>query len=173
MRLRNIPMLGLFITIGSAQTGGLNLAEAHKQLEWTRTRCVVDTAKTPCRTVRYREYSIGIGSGFDSASIIEAFDRHGSEAKVITAVRRRFWLFPAWTARTTELVLREQNRTVITDHDRKFSTETHGTAVRGSPYGSKTTLQSMEGPSIPTNSDRLPRICSRYRRVIDRCRGRI
>jgi hypothetical protein len=135
MRLPNVVMLGVAATTGFAQMVAVSAVEEHKQLEWKGPQgCLVDFVKTPCHTVRYHEYSFGSSLGFDgitNAETIEAINHEGSEAKITTAVRRKFWLLPAWTAKTSELLLREQNRTVFIDHERKtFATEHHG-AGRG------------------------------------------
>jgi hypothetical protein len=94
-------VLAVIALTAFGQTMAVGAAEAHKQFEWNETvGCVVDFVKTPCRTVRYREYSIGNNLGFDGITNvegIEAVDHQGLEAKVMNVVRRRFWLLPART----------------------------------------------------------------------------
>jgi hypothetical protein len=110
-------------------------AEEHKQLEWKAPQaCLVAFAKTPCRTVRYHEYSFGSSFGFDgitNVETIEATNQDGSEAKIMTIVRRKFWLLPAWTVKAAELFLREQNRTVVIDHEKKIFATQHHNAEHG------------------------------------------
>jgi hypothetical protein len=154
-------MLTFAIASGFAQTGALKFTDTHKQLEWNRTACIVEGGKTPCRTVRYREYSFGVTSGFDSvssASTIEAVDRQGSEVTIRTEVRRRLWLLRAWSARTTQLLLRPQNRVVNIDHDRKaYSAESLSVSGRGTPYWEQDDLQCSHAASHYLYlSERLP-----------------
>ena len=42
----------------------------HKQLDWKGAGgCVVEFVHTPCRTVRYHEYSFGSSLGFDRSAL--------------------------------------------------------------------------------------------------------
>jgi hypothetical protein len=138
MRAGNAAVLAAIALTMVGQTMGISAADAHEQLEWTSTvGCLVDFVKTPCRTVRFREYSFGSGLGFDgitSVEGIEAVDQQGSEAKVMKVVRRRFWLLPSATTTMVSLLLRDQNRTVHVDHDRKVFAAESGAAGRGSQY---------------------------------------
>jgi hypothetical protein len=132
----NQAVLALFAAGGFGQTVVLTDHGEHKPLEWKGGGCVVNFGKTPCRTVRYREYSFGSSLGFDSITrteSIEAFDHDGSEVKIVAAARRRFWLLPELRVRTAEILLRQQNRTLHVVHDRKvFAAENRG-AYNGYP----------------------------------------
>lgn len=77
---------------------------------------------TPCRTVRYHEYSFGSGLGFDRISTsetIEATDHTGSESKTTAGKWRRWWQFfgTGTTFKMTELLLRTEGRVVYIDHE--------------------------------------------------------
>jgi hypothetical protein len=99
--------------------------------------CVVESVHTPCRTVRYHEYSFGSGfgpEGVTRSEHVEAFDHDGSESKTWTAVRSRYWFSPHVTKKITELILRKENQIVIIDHDKRIYQVTAGGANRGMPY---------------------------------------
>src|SRR5207253_1490759 len=69
----------------------LERVQSHKQLVWKGSGgCVVNVAKTPCRTVRSHEFSFGGSLGFDGITMsetIEAFDQDGSTSKTYSAAR--------------------------------------------------------------------------------------
>jgi hypothetical protein len=108
----------------------------HRPLRWKQAgACVVDRANTPCRTVRYREFSFGpsLGSGISKSESVEAVDRSGSESRTTTSTWRPYWLFPQKAARITALVLRTEDRIVVIDHRRRV-VEAHRGANRKMPY---------------------------------------
>jgi hypothetical protein len=111
----------------------------HRQLDWTAAGgCVVEFVHTPCRTVRYHEYSFGSGSGFDRISTsetIEATDHSGSASKTTVERWRRWWQLPGMETRrkVTELVLRTEDRVVYIDHQHRVF-ESHAGANRKWSY---------------------------------------
>jgi hypothetical protein len=94
--------------------------QLHERLDWRRPgSCVVDFVHTPCRTVRYHEYSFGSSLGFDgitNSESVEAVDHDGSESNTTKSTHSRFWFFPQQRREITELVLRQENRTMYIDH---------------------------------------------------------
>ncbi len=121
----------MFRLIAAEQPSGI---ESHNPLKWNGAGgCVVEFVQTPCRTVRYREYSFGRALGFDRISSIErieAIDRAGSESNTMAGNRRRWWQLPGMgtTFRLTALLLRTEGRAVTIDHGhRVYETRPGGT----------------------------------------------
>jgi hypothetical protein len=112
--------------------------DEHKELHWKAADgCVVNFADTPCRTVRYHEYSFGRRLGFDGTTrseCIEAFDQTGSQARTIARTWRRWWPLPEQTSKRTELVLRTEDQIVYIDHERRVYEAHRGGAQRNWPY---------------------------------------
>ena len=112
--------------------------DEHKQLAWRSVGgCVVDFVNTPCRTVRYHEYSFGSSLGFDRTArseAVEATDHTGSESKTRTSTWRGWWCLSQKTSKTTELLLRAADKIVYIDHEHKVYEAHPGAAKRGWPY---------------------------------------
>ena len=142
--------------------------DEHKKLNWSGAGgCVVDFVRTPCRTVRYHQYSFGSPFGFDritSSETIEATDHDGSESKTTSGTRRPPWLFPAERFKTTELLLRSQGQVVDIDHEQRVY-EVHQRRGSKGPYWEEDNSECSHTASHYLYlSDRLPssRIASFY-----------
>ena len=114
----------LFISFPFSTTLGQPLGrDGHTNLSWRGAGdCVVEFASTPCRTVRYHEYSFERNLGFDRTTrseSVEAFDHAGDQSKTVARTSRRWWPLPQQTSKVTELVLRNGNQIVYIDHERK------------------------------------------------------
>src|ERR1035438_4550122 len=114
----------LFISFPFSTTLGQPLGrDGHTNLRWRGAGdCVVEFASTPCRTVRYHEYSFGRNLGFDRTTrseSVEAFDHAGDQSKTVARTSRRWWPLPQQTSKVTELVLRNGNQIGYIDHERR------------------------------------------------------
>jgi hypothetical protein len=127
----------LVVVLPGVMTGQSPGRGEQKAFHWNGAGgCVVDFVNTPCRTVRYHEFSYGSSLGFDRttrAESVEAFDHTGSQAKTIARTWRRWWPLPLQTSKVTELVLHTEDQIVYIDHERRVY-EAHGGAHRNSPY---------------------------------------
>ena len=114
----------------------------HKQLDWRSVGgCVVTFVNTPCRTVRYHDYSYGTNFGFyRTTEVVEANEQSGSESYTRTSTLRPWWFWPERIEKFTQLLLRPLDTVAYIDHDHQRY-ETHpGAAKRGFPTGKKTTI---------------------------------
>ena len=120
----------LFLSVMLGQPLG---SEDHRQLEWKAGGCVVEFVHTPCRTVRYHEYSFGYDR-IGTAETIEATDHSGSESKTTVGRWRPWWYLPGTgpRIRMTELLLRTEDQVVHIDHEHKVF-ESHAGANRKWP----------------------------------------
>lgn len=94
---------------------------------------MVPYVHTPCRTVRYHESSFG-SEGRTNTELIEAVDQDGSESRTTVVIERPSRLISEQTKNMTELVLREENRTLYIDHERRIFETHRGGANKGMPY---------------------------------------
>lgn len=112
--------------------------DEHKQLDWRATGgCVVDFVNTPCRTVRYHQYSSGSSLGFDRTArseAVEATDQNGSESNTRTSTWHSWWFLPQKTSKITELLLRSEDKVVYIDHEHKVYQAEPEAKMRGFPY---------------------------------------
>jgi hypothetical protein len=134
--------------------------EEHKQLDWSsRGGCVVDFVHTPCRTVRYHDYSFGSSLGFDRTSrseAVEATDQTSSESNTRASTWHRWWFLPQQTSKITELLLRAKDQRVFIDHTHKVY-ETNTGRLRGFPYWEEDDAQcSHTATDFTYLSGRLP-----------------
>jgi len=138
----------------------LERVQSHKQLVWKGAGgCVVNVARTPCRTVRSHEFSFGGSLGFDgitASETIEAFDQDGSTSKTYSAARWRPWHLPEPTAKGTHVVLRTEDRTLFIDHDRAEFLEYRGGSNRMMPYWEEDDSVCSHAKSHFHLEDRLP-----------------
>ena len=106
-------------------------------LHWTGAGgCVVALASTPCRTVRYHEYSFGSDILFGRAGrseTIEAVDQSGSASKTIASTWSRWWPLPPTTSKKTKLVLNTKKQVLYIDHEQRIY-EAHEGTNRPMPY---------------------------------------
>jgi hypothetical protein len=102
----------------------------HKWLDWApRGGCVVELAKTPCRTVETRDvvfnHNVRDG-GLYRISRLHAVAEDGSEATFITEKFRPLWWFVEQTRTSGQMVLHKQNRIISLDPGRRIYAEETG-----------------------------------------------